>query len=285
MILSGEKGSGVWNVEFLSEQDMIRINVTLSVGAGVRAEVAALLSEMADLSRGERGCIGYEILENCRLEDTMMIIETWENEAVLATHKESGHFMRIIPRVRELATEMKSQKFTTMASADEAITGRRTVREYTGEKICTGVIERVVRAGMYAPSVKDRRPWEFFVMEDAKHLHELAEILPGSEALRTAPMAILVCCNTRLAGLEGGNWPQELGACVQNMLLQAYAEGLGTAWIGVYPKMHFVHEVKKALHLSSEFVPFAVVAIGKTARETDTVTERYDPLKVHFISR
>mgnify|MGYP000871017022 CR=1 FL=1 len=53
MILSGEKGSGVWNVEFLSEQDMIRINVTLSVGAGVRAEVAALLSEMA-----EPGCIG-----------------------------------------------------------------------------------------------------------------------------------------------------------------------------------------------------------------------------------
>ena len=84
MILSGEKGSGVWNVEFLSEQDMIRINVTLSVGAGVRTEVAALLSEMAELSRGERGCIGYEILENCRLEDTMMIIETWENEVVLA---------------------------------------------------------------------------------------------------------------------------------------------------------------------------------------------------------
>lgn len=66
------------------------------------------------------------------------------------------------------------------------------------------------------------------------------------------------------------------------MMLQAYGEGLGSAWIGVYPKMHFVHEVKKALHLSSEFVPFAVVTLGKPAKETEFVAERYDPLKIHF---
>lgn len=273
------------NVEFPSEQDMIRINVNLLVDAGVRAEVTSLLTEMAELSRGERGCIGYEILQNCRLDDTLMIVETWENEAVLAVHKESTHFTRIIPRVRELAREMTSRKFTTMAAVDEAVTGRRTAREYTPDKVCTEVIERVARAGMYAPSVKDRRPWEFFVVEDGKHLRELAEMLPGAGALRTAPVAILVCCNTRLAGLDGGNWPQELGACVQNMLLQAYGEGLGTTWIGVYPRMHLVHEVKKALHLSSEFVPFAVVALGKAAGETAPVAERYDPLKIHFISR
>lgn len=261
---------------------MIRINVTLLVSDEARAAIVTLLGEMAELSRAERGCIGYEILENCRSRDTLMIIETWENEAVLAVHKESEHFTRIIPRVREMATEMKSQKFTTMVAVDEAITKRRTVREYAPDKVCTEVIERVIRGGMYAPSVKDRRPWEFFVIDNEKRLHELATLLPGGDALRTASAAILVCCNTRLAGLEGGNWPQELGACVQNMMLQAYGEGLGTAWIGVYPKMHFVHEVKKALHLSSEFVPFAVVTLGKPAKETELTAERYDPLKIHF---
>jgi len=113
----------------------------------------------------------------------------------------------------------------------------------------------------------------------------LAGTLPEGLALRTAPVAILVCCNTRQAGLDGGNWPQELGASVQNLMLQAYGEKLGTTWVGIYPQMHRVHQVKTLFHLSSEFVPFAVVAIGRSADEQSTVPERYDPSKIHFITR
>ena len=214
-----------------------------------------------------------------------MIIETWENEDLLAVHKGREHFVRIIPRVRELATEMCSQKFTDMASVSEAIVGCRSVRNYTPDKVCLETIERLLRAAMYAPSVKDRRPWEFFVIEDREHLDTLAEALPEGLALKTAPVAILVCCNTRQAGLDGENWPQELGACVQNLMLQAYGEKLGTTWIEIYPRMHEVHQVKTLFHLSSEFVPFAVVAIGKPVDEQVVVPECYDPSKIHFITR
>lgn len=93
---------------------MIRINVTIEVKSEVCAQVMELLREMSELSRQEKGCIGYEIFENSRLNNVLMIVETWENEALLAIHKESDHFVRIIPQVRELATEMCSQKFTDM---------------------------------------------------------------------------------------------------------------------------------------------------------------------------
>lgn len=264
---------------------MIRINVTIEVESEVRGQIVALLSEMSELSRQEKGCIGYEILENNRLDNVLMIIETWENEALLAIHKESEHFTRIIPRVRELASEMRSEKFTDMASVGEAIVNRRSVKHFLPEKICVETIERLLRAAMYAPSVKDRRPWEFFVIEDEKHIHELVTTLPDGAALKTAPVAVLVCCNTRKAGLDGGNWPQELAACVQNLILQAYGEKLGSTWVGIYPQMYRVHQVKTLFHLSSEFVPFAVVAIGKSADEHVPVPERYDPVKIHFITR
>lgn len=264
---------------------MIRINVTIEVKSEVRAQVVELLREMSELSRQEKGCIGYEILENNRLDNVLMIIETWENEDLLAVHKGREHFVRIIPRVRELATEMCSQKFTDMASVSEAIVGCRSVRNYTPDKVCLETIERLLRAAMCAPSVKDRRPWEFFVIEDQEHLDTLAEALPEGLALKTAPVAILVCCNTRQAGLDGENWPQELGACVQNLMLQAYGEKLGTTWIEIYPRMHEVHQVKTLFHLSSEFVPFAVVAIGKPVDEQVVVPECYDPSKIHFITR
>ncbi len=263
---------------------MIRINVTIEVKSENRARMVELLREMSELSRQEKGCIGYEILESNRLDNMLMIIETWENDALLAIHKESDHFSRIIPQVRELAVEMCSQKFTDTVSVNEAITGRRSVKNYLPEKVCVEVIERLLRAAMYAPSVKDRRPWEFFILEDRKQLDILANTLSEGNALRTAPMAILVCCNTRRAGLDGGNWPQELGACVQNLMLQAYGEKLGTTWIGIYPQMHRVHQVKTLFHLSTEFVPFAVVAVGKSADEQVSVSERYDSSKIHFIT-
>ncbi len=68
-------------------------------------------------------------------------------------------------------------------------------------------------------------------------------------------------------------------------MLQAYGEKLGTAWIEIYPRMHEVHQVKTLLHLSSEFVPFAVVTIGKPVDEQVVVPECYDPSKIHFITR
>ena len=270
--------------EILKFMHMIRINVTIEVKSENRARMVELLREMSELSRQEKGCIGYEILESNRLDNMLMIIETWENDALLAIHKESGHFSRIIPQVRELAVEMCSQKFTDTVSVNEAITGRRSAKNYLPEKVCVEVIERLLRAAMYAPSVKDRRPWEFFILEDRKQLDILADTLSEGNALRTAPMAILVCCNTRRAGLDGGNWPQELGACVQNLMLQAYGEKLGTTWIGIYPQMHRVHQVKTLFHLSTEFVPFAVVAVGKSADEQVSVYERYDSSKIHFIT-
>ena len=64
---------------------MIRINVTIEVKSEVRAHVVELLREMSELSRQEKGCIGYEIFENSRLNNVLMIVETWENEALLAT--------------------------------------------------------------------------------------------------------------------------------------------------------------------------------------------------------
>ena len=264
---------------------MIRINVTIEVRKEVCAQVVKLLHEMSELSRQEKGCIGYEIFESNRLDNVLMIIETWENEDLLAIHKKSGHFVRIIPMVRKLATEMCSQKFTDMASVNEAIIGCHSVKNYTPDKVGVETIERLLRAAMYAPSVRDRCSWEFFVIEDREHLDTLAGTLPEGIALRTAPVAILVCCNTRQAGSDGGSWPQELGACVQNLVLQAYGEKLGTTWIGVYPQMHWVHQVKTLFHLSSEFVPFAIVAIGKAADKQAPVFERYDPLKIHFITR
>lgn len=78
--------------EILKFMHMIRINVTIEVKSENRARMVELLREMSELSRQEKGCIGYEILESNRLDNMLMIIETWENDALLAIHKEKWSF-------------------------------------------------------------------------------------------------------------------------------------------------------------------------------------------------
>ena len=90
---------------------MIRINVTITVTPEKKEKLLALLQEMGVCSRQERGCIGYEIYQNCRLPEEVVIVETWKNEDCLAVHENSAHFVRIIPLAKNLADEWLSLKF------------------------------------------------------------------------------------------------------------------------------------------------------------------------------
>ena len=39
--------------------------------------------------------------------------------------------------------------------------------------------------------------------------------------------------------------PQDMGACVENFMLQAVAEGLGTVWMGMYPRVDSIKKLSE----------------------------------------
>lgn len=54
----------------------VRLNVEMSVSAGNRAALLENLLLLAEASRAEPGCIGYEIYENSRDSSRILIFET-----------------------------------------------------------------------------------------------------------------------------------------------------------------------------------------------------------------
>ena len=60
----------------------VRLNVEMSVSAGNRAALLENLLLLAEASRTEPGCIGYEIYENSRDSSRILIFETWRDAAV-----------------------------------------------------------------------------------------------------------------------------------------------------------------------------------------------------------
>ena len=143
------------------------------------------------------------------------------------------------------------------------IVNRRSIRSYLSRPVLKEDIEAILRAGALAPSSKNRQPWRFTVAQGAEKaaaltamaqgleeetrcplLPESARFLSGAErtlaVMEQAPAIIFV---TNPLGhdprqpLTTDEWvselcnAQSLGACLENMTLQATALGLGSLWI------------------------------------------------------
>lgn len=89
---------------------MIRLNVFIQVSADHRHAALEVAKELVTASRQDAGCVAYDVFESATRPDVLMICETWQDAASLASHEASPHFTALIPRLKELAT-LKLEQF------------------------------------------------------------------------------------------------------------------------------------------------------------------------------
>ncbi len=90
---------------------MIRINVEIAVSAEKRACVLENILLLAEKSRQEAGCAGYEIFENSTDRTSLLILETWESQQALSAHEKTEHFTTLVPITHDNADKMEIKKF------------------------------------------------------------------------------------------------------------------------------------------------------------------------------
>ncbi|MFR9554296.1 MAG: nitroreductase family protein [Rikenellaceae bacterium] len=74
----------------------------------------------------------------------------------------------------------------------DAIITRTSVRSYTSQQVEREKIEKLLRAGMAAPTAGNRQPWEFIVVKERAILDKFPEIIPGTHMAAKAQVAIVV---------------------------------------------------------------------------------------------
>ena len=167
----------------------------------------------------------------------------------------------------------------------EAIAKRKSIRAFADKKVESEKIESLLRSAMRAPSGINGQPWEFIVVDDREVLSAMQQLSPGGRALQTAPVAIVVLEKEIPFRVEKGlNWlgVQDLGACTENILLQAVEEGLGAGWMGVGPNTPGQAALAQLLGLPANVKPYAIVGIGYPAEGTDLeAVDRFDPTRIH----
>jgi len=162
---------------------------------------------------------------------------------------------------------------------DDPVLSRRSIRKYTGEPVDDATVERLLRAGMAAPSAGNQQPWRFIVIRDRATLAGITEWHPYARMLPSTPVAVLVLGDPGGVKWEG-MWPQDCAACVENMLIEAELLGLGAVWLGVHPLPEREAALREQLGIPEAIVPFAIVPFG-WPNERKEPADRYDEARVH----
>lgn len=141
---------------------------------------------------------------------------------------------------------------------------RASVRSYDSRSVEDWKIEKILKAGMAAPSAHNKQPWAYVVVRDKQRLKELASVLPTAQMTANAAFALVPCGDlTKTMDDEGKDfWIQDVSAMSENALLAAHALGLGAVWTGVYPYKQKVNDVRTVLHLPDNIVPLCVIPMG-----------------------
>jgi nitroreductase len=162
----------------------------------------------------------------------------------------------------------------------KAIMSRRSIRKYKDTEITNDTVEVLLRAGMYAPSARNTQPWHFIVVQDREILNRIREVHPYASMLDQAPLAICVCGDKRLEPNEG-YISINCSAATENIMLAAYDAGLGTVWLGVYPRKERMNSISKLFELPDYILPVSIIVAGEPD-ETAEQPERYIREKIHM---
>lgn len=141
---------------------------------------------------------------------------------------------------------------------------RTSVRSYEDRAVESEKVEKLLRAGMAAPTAVNKQPWHFIVVTDKNQLQKLSEANPNAGMAAKAPLTIVVCGDMDKA-LEGDArefWVQDCSAATENILLAATGMGLGAVWTGTYPSKERCAAVADVLRLPDTLIPLNTIVIG-----------------------
>lgn len=126
------------------------------------------------------------------------------------------------------------------------------VRSYQDKAIPPELVRRIVEAGRLTGSSMNRQPWHFLVVENRETLQQLGALAQSGPYIAQAPLAVVVLMEQSRFAVS------DASRAIQSMMLTAWAEGVGSNWVGFGGLL----EIKPLLGIPAELDVLAIVPFG-----------------------
>lgn len=162
---------------------------------------------------------------------------------------------------------------------------RSSCRSYTGQKIEREKTDKILTAGLLAPSSANRRPCEFIVVDDPDLLLELSGAkAQGSAFLKEAPLSIVVIADPEVSDM----CVEDASIAATYMQIQIERLGLGSCWVQIRGREtggHLSSEayVRKCLGIPIHYIVEAIISIGYSDDSVEAKSlDELDFQKIHY---
>lgn len=143
----------------------------------------------------------------------------------------------------------------------DAITKRRSVREYKNDDVPQELIEQIVKAGQFAPSANCNMAVEFIVVRNQETKNKIFKII-GQDFVKNAPVLIIPATDKTKTVCP----VEDLSVASENMFLQATTLGLGTVWKTIQGENE-ENIIKELLDIPDKFKIINVIPVGYPVEE------------------
>ena len=117
-------------------------------------------------------------------------------------------------------------------------------------------MNQIFEAGRNAPSAANRQPIHFIIVNDEEAKKELSKGM-FNRHIKDSPAVIVGCADVNSA--LTGKWAiVDAAIAMQNMVLAAWALGIGSCWIGDFRE----EKVKELLKIPDKWKVVALVTLG-----------------------
>ena len=141
---------------------------------------------------------------------------------------------------------------------------RRSVRKYAQGPLEDEALDKILKAGLLAPSGHARRPWEFILVRDKQMLERLSGCRSsGANMLKQAAAAIVVIADEQKQDV----WIEDCSVALGYMHLAASTLNLGSCWVQVRLRAaadgrSCEEFLREALGFPPNFKAEAILALG-----------------------
>jgi nitroreductase len=143
------------------------------------------------------------------------------------------------------------------------------VRSYQGTPVPDTLVRRIIEAGRLTGSGMNGQPWHFIVIRDAETLRRLGALAASGPYVAQAPLAIVVATDKSRFAVS------DASRAIQSMLLTAWADGVGSNWVG----FGGLEKVKAVLDIPAGLDVLAILPFGYPAGAVGRGKKQRKPLR------